>query len=45
MLLGIAYRRQRDEDAAVAEFQAALAKFEDLGAKLDEERVKELLGG
>jgi class 3 adenylate cyclase len=45
MLLGIAYRRQRDEDAAVAEFQAALARFEKLGAKLDEERVKELLGG
>jgi class 3 adenylate cyclase len=45
MLLGIAYRRQRDEDAAMAEFQAAQARFEQLGAKLDEERVKELLGG
>ena len=45
MLLGIAYRRQRDEDAAMAEFQAAQARFEQLGAKLDEERVKELLSG
>jgi len=45
MLLGIAYRRQRDEDAAMAEFEAALARFEKLGAKLDEERVKELLSG
>ena len=29
----------------MAEFEAALATFEQLGAKLDEERVKELLGG
>ncbi len=43
-MLGIAYRRQRDEDGAMAEFEAALATFERLGAKLDEERVKELLG-
>ncbi len=44
MLLGIAYRRQGDEHGAMAEFEAALATFERLGAKLDEERVKELLG-
>jgi class 3 adenylate cyclase len=43
-LLGIAYRRKSDEDGALAEFDAALATFERLGAKLDEERVKELLG-
>ena len=44
MLLGIAFRRRGDEDAATGEFEAALATFERLGAKLDEERVKELLG-
>jgi class 3 adenylate cyclase len=44
MLLGIAYRRQRDEYGATSEFEAALAAFERLGAKLDGERVKELLG-
>ena len=44
MLLGIAFRRQGDEHAATAELEAALATFERLGAKLDEERVKELLG-
>jgi len=44
MLLGIAFRRQGDEHAATAELEAALAVFERLGAKLDEERVKELLG-
>ena len=44
MLLGIAYRRQGDEDGAMAEFGATLATFQRLGAKLNEERVKELLG-
>jgi class 3 adenylate cyclase len=44
MLLGIAFRRERDEHAATAELEAALATFERLGAKLDEERAKELLG-
>jgi class 3 adenylate cyclase len=44
MLLGIAFRRQRDEHAATAELEAALATFERLGARLDEERAKELLG-
>jgi class 3 adenylate cyclase len=44
MLLGLAYRRQGDEPAARSELEAALATFERLGAKLDEERVKELLG-
>jgi class 3 adenylate cyclase len=44
MLLGLAYRRAGDEDGAVGELEAALATFERLGARLDEERVKELLG-
>jgi class 3 adenylate cyclase len=44
MLLGIAFRRQGDEHAATAELEAALATFERLGARLDEERAKELLG-
>jgi len=44
MLLGIAFRRRRDEHAATAELEAALATFERLGAKPDEQRVKELLG-
>jgi class 3 adenylate cyclase len=44
MLLGVAFRRQGDEHAARAELEAALAAFERLGAKLDEQRVKELLG-
>jgi len=44
MLLGIAFRRQGDEHAAAAELEAALATFERLGAKLDEQRAKELLG-
>lgn len=44
MSLGIAFRRQADEHAATAELEAALATFERLGAKLDEERAKELLG-
>jgi class 3 adenylate cyclase len=44
MLLGIAFRRQGDEHAATAELDAALAIFARLGATLDEERAKELLG-
>jgi class 3 adenylate cyclase len=44
MALGLAFRRQGDEDAATAELEAALATFERLGARLDEERVKERLG-
>jgi class 3 adenylate cyclase len=43
-LLGLAFRRHGDEHAATAELEAALATFERLGAKLDEERAKELLG-
>jgi class 3 adenylate cyclase len=43
-LLGIAFRRHGDEHAATAELEAALATFERLGTKLDEERAKELLG-
>jgi class 3 adenylate cyclase len=44
MLLGLAYRRRGDEHAGTDELESALATFERLGAKLDEERVKELLG-
>jgi class 3 adenylate cyclase len=44
MLLGLAFRRLGDEHAARTELEAALATFERLGAKPDEERVKELLG-
>ncbi len=44
MLLGIAFRHQGDESGATLELQAALATFERLGARLDEERAKELLG-
>jgi class 3 adenylate cyclase len=44
MLLGLAFRRQGNEDAATSELEAALATFERLGAKLDEESVKERLG-
>lgn len=44
LLLGVAYRRRGDEHAATVELEAALATFERLGAKLDEERAKELLG-
>jgi class 3 adenylate cyclase len=43
-LLGIAERRSGDEYGGTAELEAALAAFERLGARLDEERVKELLG-
>lgn len=44
LLLGIAFRHQGDEGGATLELQAALTTFERLGAKLDEERTKELLG-
>jgi class 3 adenylate cyclase len=44
MSLGIAFRRQGDEHAATAELEAALTTFERLGANLDVERAKELLG-
>jgi class 3 adenylate cyclase len=44
LLLGAAFRRQGDEHAAAAELEAALGTFEKLGARLDAERVKELLG-
>jgi class 3 adenylate cyclase len=44
MLLGIAERRSGDEHGGTAELEAAHAAFERLGARLDEERVKELLG-
>jgi class 3 adenylate cyclase len=43
-LLGLAFRRQGDEHGATAELEAALATFARLGARLDEERIKELLG-
>lgn len=44
LYLGIAYRREGDEDSATAELEAALATFESVGAKLVAERAKELLG-
>jgi class 3 adenylate cyclase len=44
LLLGIAFRRQGDEHAATAELEAASATLERLGARLDAERAKELLG-
>jgi len=44
MLLGLAFRRRGDEHAATVELDTALATFERLGARLDEERAKELLG-
>lgn len=44
LLLGLAYRRSGDEDGAMGEFEAALAVFERLGARVDAERAKELLG-
>jgi class 3 adenylate cyclase len=44
MLLGLAFRQHGDEHAATAELEAALATFERLEAKLDEERTNELLG-
>ena len=42
--LGIALRHGGDEHGATLELQAAQTTFERLGARLDEERVKELLG-
>jgi class 3 adenylate cyclase len=42
--LGIVFRMQGDGHGATGEFQAARAAFQKLGARLDEERVKELLG-
>jgi class 3 adenylate cyclase len=44
MLLGTAIRRSGDEHGATVELEGALAAFERLGARIDEERVKELLG-
>lgn len=44
MLLGMAYRLRGDEDGATGELEAATATFARLGARLDEERGKELLG-
>jgi class 3 adenylate cyclase len=44
LLLGTAFRRRGDEHAASAELDAAQATFERIGAKLDAERVAQLLG-
>lgn len=44
LLLGLAYRHQGDEEGATGELEAAHTTFERLGARLDEERAKELLG-
>jgi class 3 adenylate cyclase/Tfp pilus assembly protein PilF len=43
-ILGMAYRRAGDEDAAGLELRAALAAFDRLGAVLDARRVAEALG-
>ena len=43
-LLGRAYKRSGDEHAGTAELEGALATFERLGARLDAEQTKELLG-
>ena len=44
VLLGLAFRKQGDEDAATSELEAALTTFEQLGAQLDADRARELLG-
>ncbi len=44
MLLGVALRRRGDEQGGAVELEGALAAFTRLGARLDEERVNELLG-
>ncbi len=44
LLLGLAYRRSGEEHAGTAELESALTTFERLGARLDAERAKELLG-
>ena len=44
MLLGTAYMRSGDEHAGTDEMEGAFAAFERLGARVDLERVEELLG-
>jgi class 3 adenylate cyclase/predicted negative regulator of RcsB-dependent stress response len=44
MLLGTAYTRSGDEHAGTVELEAALATFERLGARIEEARIKEVLG-
>jgi class 3 adenylate cyclase len=44
LLLAVAFRKAGDEHGATAELEAAKVTFARLGAKLDEERVDELLG-
>jgi class 3 adenylate cyclase len=44
MLLGTAYTRSGDEHAGMDELEGALATFERLGARLEEARIKEILG-
>ena len=44
MLLGVAFRRQGDQHGGAAELETALKTFDRLGATLDADRVKELLG-
>jgi class 3 adenylate cyclase len=43
-LLGMAYRRSRDEHGGAVELEAALTTFERLGARPDAARLQELLG-
>jgi len=44
LLLGTAYKRAGEEHAGTVELEGALATFERLGAQLDAEHAKELLG-
>ena len=44
LMLGLAFRAEGDEDAAVLELGASKAAFEKLGAVLDLRRVRDLLG-
>jgi class 3 adenylate cyclase len=44
MLLGTALRRRGDEQGATIELEGALATFERLGASVDADRTRELLG-
>jgi class 3 adenylate cyclase len=44
MLLGITHRRGGDEHAGAVQLEGALATFDRLGARLDAESVRELLG-
>jgi class 3 adenylate cyclase len=44
MLLGIAYQRRGESEGATVELEGALGTFDQLGARPDAERTRELLG-